>query len=107
MLLSSSLLSHSLTNMKNCNKNDNNKPLTTGQKVVASILLTLATIVFILELLVLVYAIQIAFATTQPGKERILHIIFAIFATGPYVLLNLFFSSSAKAYLTSGMSCGC
>ena len=100
MLFSTNMMCNAFCNMNSKTDTLDNKPLTTGQKVAASIFLSVALVVFMLELLVLVYAIQIAVSTTNHGKERTLHILFAVFATGPYVLLQLFFgNSNVKSYL--------
>jgi len=61
--------------------------------------LVLATLFLVLELLVLFYAISIALQCTNPGPERIIHIVLAITFTLPYVLLNVMFNNCAKQTL--------
>ena len=63
--------------------------------------LIIAIIFLIIELLVLFYAIDIAFKCTNPGKERTVHILLAIMFTAPYMLLNIFFNKCAKTTLRS------
>lgn len=68
----------------------------------ATFLLVLAVVFFILELLVLYYAIFIAIQCTELGAERVVHIVLAIIFTAPYILLNLLFNKCAKDILKGG-----
>lgn len=55
------------------------------------IILVIAIIFFIMELLVLIYAVNIAINCSSVGKNRIVHLVLAVMFTSPYMLLNIFF----------------
>ena len=61
----------------------------------------IAIVFFVLELLLLFYAIQISFRCTKPGAERIVHLVLAVIFTGPYMLLNIFFGKCGQDLLRS------
>ena len=56
-------------------------------------------IFFVMELIVLYYAISIAFNCTKGGPERIVNFILACFFTVPYVMLNILFNKCSKSLL--------
>ena len=64
-----------------------------------SFLLVIALIFFVLELIVLFYAVNIAIVCTKGGPERIVNVVLAIVFTIPYVLLNILFNACAKQTL--------
>lgn len=59
-------------------------------------LVVIALIFFILEIILLFYAILIALNCTKAGAERIVHIVLAVIFTLPYMLLNVLFNPCAK-----------
>ena len=61
--------------------------------------LVIAIVFVILELLVLFYAITIAYNCSK-GHERVVHVVLAITFTFPYVLLMLLFNKCAPTILT-------
>ena len=58
-----------------------------------------ALIFVALELLVMVFALQVAIRCTSPGPERIVHLVMAVVFTLPYMLLSLLFNKCAVATL--------
>jgi hypothetical protein len=58
-----------------------------------------ATIFFILEILVLFYCLQIVINCTKAGPERVVHIVLAIMFTLPYALFSVIFVPCAKKTL--------
>lgn len=64
--------------------------------------LVVAVIFFILELLLLFYAVSTALTCTAPGPERIVNIVLSITFTIPYMLLNTLFNKCTKDRLRSG-----
>ena len=58
--------------------------------------LIVAIIFFILEVILLFYALKIAIVCTKPGGERTVHVVLAIVFTFPYILLNALFNNCAK-----------
>jgi uncharacterized membrane protein YgcG len=72
----------------------------------ASFTLVVAVIFFILELIVLFYAISMAINCTEPGPERIVNVVLAVVFTIPYVMLNILFNECAKNTLRSNMLSG-
>ena len=71
----------------------NDKPI---NKTLAFLILTLAIALFIMELIVLVYAVRVALACSEPGANRITHVILAVFFTIPYLLFALFMGPCHK-----------
>jgi len=67
----------------------------------ASFTLAVAVIFFVLELVLLFYAINMSLACTQGGPERIVNVVLAITFTIPYVMLNILFNKCAKGSLRS------
>ena len=61
-----------------------------------SFVLVVAVIFFVLELILLFYAINMALVCTQGGPERIVNIVLAVTFTIPYVMLNILFNKCAK-----------
>ena len=57
--------------------------------------LVVAIIFVALELLVMFFAINVAFRCTQGGAERIVHLVLAVVFTLPYMLLSLLFNKCA------------
>jgi len=62
--------------------------------------LIIATVFLMLELLVLFYAITIAYNCTT-GHERVAHVVLAIAFTFPYVLLMLLFNKCSTKTLAN------
>lgn len=65
----------------------------------ASFTLVVAVLFFILELIVLFYAISMAVNCSKGGPERIVNVVLAVTFTIPYVMLNLLFNKCAKGTL--------
>ena len=67
----------------------------------ASFVLVIAVLFFMLELMVLFYSITIALNCTESTPERVVHIVLAITFTLPYALLNVLFNKCAISTLRS------
>lgn len=67
----------------------------------SSFALVVSVIFFVLELVLLFYAINMALVCTKGGPERIVNIVLAITFTIPYVMLNILFNKCAKNSLRS------
>ena len=65
----------------------------------ASFSVAVAVIFFVLELVLLFYAINMALVCADGGPERIVNIVLAITMTIPYVMLNILFNKCAKKSL--------
>lgn len=61
-----------------------------------SFVLFVAIVFFVLELIVLYFAVSVAIKCTRGGPERIVHIVMAITFTLLYMLLNTLFNDCAK-----------
>lgn len=90
-----------LSSAKDCHdKCDQHHQLVAGNKPVskalAFFLLALAIALFIMEIVVLVYAVRIALACSEPGANRVTHVILAVFFTIPYLLFSLFLAPCHK-----------
>lgn len=68
----------------------------------ASFTLVVALVFFVLELIVLFYAIGMAINCSKGGPERIVNVVLAITFTIPYVMLNILFNQCAKGTLRAG-----
>lgn len=92
--------SYMLCGAKKCYDDTNSKDKTVDDKpmnkTLAFVLLVLALTLFIMELIVLVYAVRIALSCSQPGANRVAHVVLALFFTAPYLLIALFFSPCVK-----------
>jgi hypothetical protein len=66
-------------------------------------ILFIAVIFFMLELILLYYAIFIAMNCSKSREEKIVNFVLAVFFTMPYVLLNILFNDCAKNFLRNGM----
>lgn len=64
-----------------------------------SFVLVVAIVFFLLELIVLFFAINMALSCTKGGPERIVNVVLAITFTIPYVMLNILFNKCAKSTL--------
>ena len=64
-----------------------------------SFYLVIAIIFFILEVILLFYAISIAINCSKGGSERIVNLVLASTFTFPYILLNILFNKCAKKTL--------
>lgn len=71
---------------------DSNVPL-------AIFILIVSILFFLVELLLLFYAINIAIECSQSGAERIVNLFLAVTWTMPYLLLNTIFNECAKNVL--------
>jgi hypothetical protein len=106
MIVSGTILKTSLDRYRRARKNKENFSISVSDSAgagataaFASFTLVVAVIFFILELIVLFYAINMALACTKGGPERIVNIVLAITFTIPYVMLNILFNKCAKSSL--------
>ena len=60
------------------------------------VIIIFSTILFVIELLLVIYALRIAYACSAPGYERLVHISLALFFTFPYLLISVFLAPCAK-----------
>lgn len=94
MLLSSSILAKTKSDYDEAvRKNPGKEGASIG---FMAALLTLAFIIFVLEIIVLFHAVNIAIRCSKPGPERISHVVLALFFTYPYLLVALFLAPCAK-----------
>lgn len=100
VLLSSTCLKNSVDNYNLQSQEnfygDNSKK----NKCVACIIV--AIIIFVIEVAVLYYALDIAINTTTSGAERFIHIVLACLFTMPYLLFNLLLNEKARNLLVNG-----
>lgn len=61
-----------------------------------------AVVFLVLELIVLYYAIALAFSCSQKGPERVVNVILAVLFPFPYLMLNILLNGCAKSTLQSG-----
>ena len=61
--------------------------------------LVVSFVFFVLELVLLFYAINMALVCTEGGPERVVNIVLAVIFTLPYVMLNILFNDCAKQSL--------
>jgi hypothetical protein len=66
------------------------------EKGTTALTLLIAAAFFLLEVLVLFFAISTAISCTKSGPERIVNVILAITFTIPYMALNLLFNECTK-----------
>jgi uncharacterized membrane protein YbhN (UPF0104 family) len=62
---------------------------------VATGFLVISIVFFALEIIVLIFAVNVAIKCSLKGPERIVHVVLAIVFTLPYMLLNLLFNKCA------------
>ena len=105
MLISSTLLKNSIENYNKVQKK-NQENYSFGEAAMAgtnaafvSFFLVVSLVFFILELVLLYYAINMALVCTEGGPERIVNMVLAVIFTLPYVLLNILFNDCAKQSL--------
>ena len=65
-------------------------------------ILVLAIIFFIMELVLLYFAILIAINCAESDKERVLNFIMATMFTSPFILTKIVFDPCTKSYLKNG-----
>ena len=113
MLISSILLKNSIENYNRIKKKNQipeghiiQENYTFGEAARAgtnaalvSFFLVVSYVFFILELVLLYYAINMALVCTEGGPERIVNMVLAVIFTLPYVLLNILFNDCAKQSL--------
>jgi len=101
MLLSSTHLSKTLeTYQKEKRENTTGNTITNSMSAGAASafttgMLILSVIFFVMEIILIFYAILIAFSCTEGGPERIVHVFLAVFFTIPYILLMIVFNKCA------------
>lgn len=105
MIISTSLLKNAIDKYSTIKKRENYNDLDAANQGATAafnaFLVIIALIFFILELILLFFAILIALNCTKAGAERIVHIVLAVIFTLPYMLLNVLFNSCAKNTLIS------
>ena len=106
MLTSGKLLSEALEKYRKHRENYNNGNSVSKGAVSAldTALLIFAVIFFVMEIILIFYAIIIAFSCTEAGPERIVHVVLAVFFTIPYILLMVVFNKCATKTLQKGVS---
>ena len=76
------------------------KAIKKGAKKTFTLVALVATaILFLMELLMLFYALNIAWNCSKPGAERAVHFILAVTFTLPYMLLNVTFNKCGMKVL--------
>ena len=75
-----------------------------SKTAVSGVYLAVALIFFVIELVVLYYAITIALSCSQKGPERVVNVILAALFPFPYVMLNLLLNNCAKTTLQGNPS---
>lgn len=105
MIISSKILSGAVENYQK----NKEKQASVGDSISSGALcafhtamLIFAVIFFVMEIILIFYAIFIAIRCTQGGPERIVHVFLAVFFTIPYVLLMAIFNKCAGETLRSG-----
>lgn len=110
MLISSQLLQTALNNYNKTHPNKENYKedysfayaVGAGtQAAFVNFAIVVAIVFFILELILLFFAIKMVLDCTEPGPERIVHMVLAVMFTLPYVLLNTIFNDCSKKSLKS------
>ena len=103
MIVSGTILKSSLDRYRQAKKDRENYSISAGDSAGAgagaaftSFALVVSVIFFVLELVLLFYAINMALVCTKGGPERIVNIVLAITFTIPYVMLNILFNQCAK-----------
>lgn len=103
MIVSGTILKSSLERYRRAKKDKENFSISVRDSAgagmsaaFASFTLVVAVIFFILELVLLFYAINMALVCTKGGPERIVNIVLAVTFTIPYVMLNILFNQCAK-----------
>ena len=103
MIVSGTILKSSLDKYQAMRRNKENFSISSGDSAGAgvnaaftSFILVVAVIFFMLELIVLFYAINMSLVCTKGGPERIVNVVLAITFTIPYVMLNILFNQCAK-----------
>ena len=102
MLISTSIFNSAVEKFKNLKEFKEGYHLKNFEKSLTYtftlIYLIIAIIFFLLELLVLIYSLQIA-VTCVHGPERVIHFVLAITFTLPYALVNIIFNPCAISLL--------
>ena len=97
MLLSTLIFNNSFENykirIKEKYSNLNNSKTNTRY---SSLFLLFAVFLLIIELYLLLFAIQIAVKTTDSNAIMLINILLALFFTIPYILINLLFNKNMK-----------
>ena len=106
MLISTTLLKNSMENYNRIKTNNSKENYSFGEAAgagtsaaFASFFMVVSLVFFLLELVLLFYAINMALVCTEGGPERIVNIVLAVIFTLPYVMLNILFNDCAKQSL--------
>jgi hypothetical protein len=82
---------------------DDSKDSSSTSKIASNVncmFLITSIVFFVIELILLIFALRIAISSSQSGEDRLLHILLAITFTMPYLLLmtvaSLKFNSSSR-----------
>lgn len=100
VLLSSTCMKNSIENYNNQARENYHGDSNKKNKCVACVIV--AVIIFIIEVALLYYALDIAINTTTSGAERFVHIVLACLFTMPYLLFNLLLNEKARNVLVNG-----
>lgn len=105
MIISTSLLKSAIDKYRAAKKRENYNDWDAASQGASAafnaFLVVIAMIFFVLELVLLFYAILIALNCTKAGAERIVHIVLAVIFTLPYMLLSVLFNPCAKSTLVN------
>jgi hypothetical protein len=66
--------------------------------------IVLATVILIIEVALLYFALDIAVNTTQSGAERFVHVVLAVVLTLPYLLFSVLLSTKAQNVLRGNLN---
>lgn len=105
MYISTTLLNNAWNKHKNNRENYDNLTKSDSASAGASaafdsFFIVMASIFFVLELVLVVYSVIIAINCTKGGAERIVHIVLSITFTLPYILIMSVFNKCAQSTLS-------
>ena len=101
MILSGTILKNAMEKYHRIQRRNKRNPssYTKATESFSHITVIITGIFFIMELIVLFYAVSSAISCSKGGGERIVNFILATCFTLPYMMLNLLFNKCTKATL--------
>lgn len=102
VLLSSTCLKNAVDNYTTQSQENFKGDSKKKSKCVACVVV--AIIIFVIEVAVLYFALDIAINTTTSGAERFVHVVLAVLFTMPYLLFSLLLNEKARAVLVGSGS---
>lgn len=107
MIISITLLKNSVEKYNNYKKENftlSKKSINKGvNDAYFTFLIFVSFLFFVIELIMLYFAIFIAIYCSNSKEEKIVNFGLAVIFTGPYILLNILFNPCAKEYLKNGL----